>query len=47
MMDIRRIKKNYENGMVGWTEAFIRKMVVNKLLTEEQYKEITGEAYKG
>jgi len=46
MVDIRRIKKNYENCMVGWTEEFIRKMVVKGLITADQFKEITGKDYE-
>lgn len=46
MVDIRRIKKNYENAMVGWTDEFIKKMVVNNLITKEQFKEITGKDYE-
>lgn len=45
MVDIRRIKKNYENAMVGWTEDFIKKMVVKGLITEVQFKEVTGKDY--
>ena len=46
VVDIRRIKKNYEDGMIGWTDDFIKKMVVKGLITADQFKEITGKDYQ-
>ena len=43
--DVRYIKNNYDRKMVGWTNAFIKKMVAANLITEEQFAEITGSEY--
>lgn len=38
-----KIKKWYKQGL--WTEAMVRNAVKKGIITEEQYTEITGEAY--
>jgi uncharacterized XkdX family phage protein len=44
-MDFATIKRNYERGL--WAKALVKKAVVKGVITEEQYAEITGEAYVG
>lgn len=38
-----RIKKWYKQGL--WTADMVRNAVAKGVITEEQYKEITGETY--
>lgn len=40
-MSFESIKKNYDKGL--WSKAMVRKAVEKGVITEEQYKEITGE----
>lgn len=37
------IKKNFERGL--WNIQMVKVAVVKKVITEEQFKEITGEEY--
>lgn len=37
------IKKNYDRGL--WNIQMVKVAVVKKVITEEQFKEITGEEY--
>ena len=39
-----KIKKWYESGM--WTKKMVRNAVLKGKITEEEYIEITGEAYE-
>ena len=39
-----KIKKWYESGM--WTKNMVHNAVVKGKITEEEYTEITGEAYE-
>lgn len=39
-----KIKKWYESGM--WTKKMVRNAVIKGKITEEEYTEITGEAYE-
>ena len=39
-----KIKKWYESGM--WTKKMVRNAVIKGKITEEEYIEITGEAYE-
>ena len=39
-----KIKKWYESGM--WTKKMVHNAVVKGKITEEEYTEITGEAYE-
>jgi len=41
-MSYEIIKRNYERGL--WTKQMVR-MAVGRVITKEQYKEITGEDY--
>ena len=41
--NFEKVKNYYDNGM--WNEARVRN-AVGKLMTEEEYKEITGEEYR-
>lgn len=43
-MNFEAIKKNFERGL--WTAALVKKAVEKGVITKEQYKTITGEAYK-
>ena len=38
-----KIKSYYDSGL--WNEARVRNMVIKGIITEEQYKEITGNDY--
>lgn len=38
-----KIKSYYDSGL--WNEARVRNMVIRGIITEEQYKEITGNDY--
>ncbi len=38
------VKKYYDLGM--WTISMVKNAVVKGWITKEEYKEITGEAYK-
>lgn len=42
-MNYELIKRNYERGL--WTAVMVKMAVRKGLITKEQYKEITGEAY--
>ena len=42
-MNFATIKKNYDRGL--WSAAMVRTAVLKGVITEEQYTEITGEAY--
>lgn len=42
-MSFEMIKRNYDRGL--WTEAMVRITVRKGLITEEQFKEITGKDY--
>lgn len=42
-MNYEMIKKNYDRGL--WTKAMVRMAVRKGLISEEQYTEITGQAY--
>ncbi len=37
------IKKNYDRGL--WNKSMVKVAVVKMIITEAQYKEITGEDY--
>ena len=39
-----KIKKWYESGM--WTKKMVRNAVIKGKITEDEYKEITGEEYE-
>ena len=39
-----KIKKWYESGM--WTKKMVRNAVIKGKITEDEYTEITGEAYE-
>lgn len=43
-MTFEIIKRNYERGL--WTKTMVR-LAVGRVITKEQYKEITGESYDG
>lgn len=42
-MTFEIIKSNYEKGL--WTKQMVRLAVRKGIITQEQYKEITGEDY--
>lgn len=42
-MTYEQIKKNYNRGL--WNKQMVRIAVKKGVITKEQYKEITGEAY--
>ena len=42
-MNFDMIKRNYERGL--WNKAMVRLAVRKAVLTQEQYQEITAEAY--
>ena len=42
-MDYETIKKWYDSGL--WSKTRVRNAVIKGKITEEQYKEITGEDY--
>lgn len=41
--DFEKIKKYYDNGL--WNKARVKNMVLNGIITEEEYREITGEEF--
>lgn len=43
MLTYERIKRFYDGGL--WTAAMVGDAVTKGVITEEQYKEITGEAF--
>ena len=43
-MNYETIKRNYEKGL--WSLALVKMAVRKGLITKEEYKEITGKAYK-
>lgn len=43
-MNFTTIKKNFDRGL--WTVAMVKMAVKKKVITKEQFKEITGEDYK-
>ena len=43
-MNYETIKKNYEKGL--WSAPMVKMAVKKGIITKEQYKSITGEAYK-
>lgn len=42
-MNFEGIKRNYDRGL--WNEKMVAVAVEKKVITEEQYKEITGQDY--
>lgn len=42
-MDYETIKKWYDSGL--WSKTRVRNAVIKGKITQEQYKEITGEDY--
>jgi uncharacterized XkdX family phage protein len=42
-MNFETIKKNYERGL--WSLALVKLAVKKGIITEEQFKEITGQHY--
>ena len=38
-----KIKKYYDTGL--WSEERVRNMVIKGIITEEEYKDITGNEY--
>lgn len=42
-MNFEAIKKNYDKGL--WTAAMVKTAVRKGVITEEQYKEITGKDF--
>jgi len=42
-MTYETIKKNYEQGL--WTKQMVKLAVIKRVITELQYKEITGDVY--
>jgi uncharacterized XkdX family phage protein len=42
-MTFEMIKKNFDRGL--WNKAMVKVAVVKAIITEAQYKEITGEDY--
>jgi hypothetical protein len=44
-MDYKTIKRNYERGL--WNKKMVATAVKKGLITEAQYREITGDEYKG
>lgn len=43
-MNYEVIKRNYDRKL--WNKAMVKVAVKKGIITEEQYKEITGEQYK-
>lgn len=43
MLDFKKIKYYYDNKL--WTKEMVRNAVKKNKITEEQYKDITGEDY--
>ena len=44
MLDVEKVKRWYKWGI--WTKDMVKNAVVKGKLTEDDYLEITGEAYK-
>ena len=42
-MTVEKMKMYYENG--SWSKTWLVKAVIKGKITQEQYKEITGEDY--
>ena len=42
-MNYETIKRNYEKGL--WSKAMVKVAVKKGIITAEEYREITGEAY--
>lgn len=42
-MSFEKIKFNYDSGL--WSKQMVKMAVRKGVITKEQYKEITGEAY--
>lgn len=42
-MNFATIKKNYDRGL--WSKAMVKMAVRKGIITKDQYREITGEAY--
>lgn len=42
--NFEKVKKYYDNGI--WNKTKVKNAVVKKWITEEEYKEITGEDYE-
>ena len=42
-MTFEMIKRNYDRGL--WNKQMVKVAVVKGVITEEQYKDITGEDY--
>ena len=40
----KKIKKYYDTGL--WSEERVRNMVIKGIITEEEYKDITGNEYQ-
>lgn len=43
-MTFEQIKKNFDRKL--WNKQMVKVAVVKSVITEKQYKEITGETYK-
>ena len=43
-MNFETIKRNFDRGL--WNAAMVKTAVRKGVITREQYREITGEAYK-
>ena len=43
-MNFETIKKNFERGL--WNAAMVKMAVRKGVITREQYRDITGEAYR-
>lgn len=41
--DFEKIKKYYDNGL--WNKARVKNMALKGIITEEEYREITGEEF--
>ena len=44
-MNYETIKRNFQRGL--WNKAMVKTAVRKGVITAEQYREITGEAYGG
>lgn len=42
-MTFEMIKRNYDRGL--WNELMVKTAVLKKVISEEQFKEITGQDY--
>ena len=43
-MDFERVKLRYKQGL--WSKTMVKMAVKKRVITKEQYTEITGEAYE-